>query len=200
MDKEYFNPYPETPIVAQGEQDINNIVAQIDPKTIIDNLDHALKGEHFEKETTKWIMNPTGKSLVNDDCRCFVISFLDAFLTNNTTMANVDEKRLGLIMEGVISTINRNFTTRLEEFGFVPKSHTYSKGVYQNKGSPDSSKMEMVSNAVYSICFLVLTRALKGQESIRIFKSLSMTDAMGYGMGTQQQQKAGWLGKLFGKR
>lgn len=202
MNEEFLNlpQAPQLPVFAQGEQDINNIVAQIDPKTIIDNLNHALKGEYFEKESATWIMNPTKKPLVNDACRGFVISYLDGLLTNNTTMANLDEKRLSLLMESVIETINKNFTTRLEEFGFVPKSHTYDKGIYQNKGTPDTATMTMVSSMVYKICFLVFTRALKGQESIRIFKSLSMTDTMGYGMGMQQQQTKGWLGKLFGKK
>ena len=191
---------PQLPVYGQGEQDINNIVAQIDPKTIIDNLNHALKGEYFEKESAQWVKSPTGKPLVNDSCRGFVISYLDGLLTNNTTMANIDEKRLSLLMESVIETINKNFTTRLEEFGFVPKSYSYAKSIYQNKGTPDTATMTMVSSMVYKVCFLVFTRALKGQESIRIFKSLSMTDSMGYNQGLQQQQKAGWLGKLFGKR
>jgi len=40
---------------------------------------------------------------------------------------------------------------------------------------------------------------LKGQESIRIFKSLSMVDTMSQGMyGGQQPQKKGWLRKLVG--
>ena len=195
-EEEFNNPYPQLPVYTQGEQDINNIVAQIDPKTIIDNLDHALKGEHYDKETAQWIMNPTKMHLVNDACRGFVISFLDGLLTNNTTMANIDEKRLSLLMESVIETITKNFTTRLEEFGFVPPSPTYKDKVYQNKGTPDSATMTMVSNMVYKVCFLVFTRALKGQESIRIFKSLSMVDSLGYGMQSQQEGK-GWLGKLF---
>lgn len=200
--EEYFTipESPRIPVYTQGEQDITNIVAQIDPKTIIDNLNHALKGEYYIKEQAEWIMNPTGKPLVNDACRGFIISYLDGLLTNNTTMANIDEKRLSLLMESVIETINKNFTTRLEEFGFVPKSYTYSKGIYQNKGTPDTAMMTMVSNMVYKVCFLVFTRALKGQESIRIFKSLSMHDIMGYGGTPQPQGKTGWLGKLFGKK
>jgi len=189
--------YPPLPMFAQGEQDIRNIVAQIDPKTIIDNLNHALNGEYFDKERSEWIKNASGKPLVNDCCRGFVISYLDGILTNNTTMANLDEKRLGFLMESVIDTITKNFTTRLEEFGFVPPSRTYAQGIYENKGTPDTAMMTMVSNMVYKVCFLVFTRALRGQESIRIFKSLSMVDSMGYS-GQQQQQKKGWLGKIFG--
>ena len=190
---------PQLPVYGQGGEDINNIIAQINPKSIIDNLNHALKGEYYEKELSEWVMNPSKKPLVNDSCRGFVVSYLDGILTNNTTMANLDEKRLSFLMESIIETINKNFATRLEEFGFVPPSTTYSKGIYQNKGTPDTAMMTMVSSMVYKVCFLVFTRALKGQESIRIFKSLSMTDTMGYGM-QQQQQTKGWLSKLFGKK
>ena len=202
MQDEFLNipqNYPQLPTYSQGEHDINNIVAQIDPKSIIDNLDHALKGEHYNKETCEWVMNVSGKPLVNDSCRGFLISYLDGILTNNTTMANLDEKRLGFLMESVIETIGRNFSCRLEEFGFVPAGKGYDKGIYENKGTPDTAKMTMAANMIYKVCFLVFTRALKGQESIRIFKSLSMVDTMSQGMyGGQQPQKKGWLRKLVG--
>jgi len=191
--------YPRIPINSQGEQDITNIVAQIDPKTIIDNLNHALNGEYFDKEQGIWVKNVSGKPLVNDDCRGFLISYLDGILTNNTTMANLDENKLSFLMESVIETIGKNFTCRLEEFGFVPPGPTYNKGIYENKGTPDTAKMTMASNMIYKVCFLVFTRALKGQESIRIFKSLSMVDTMSQGMGGGgPQQKKGWLRKLVG--
>jgi len=46
---------------------------------------------------------------------------------------------------------------------------------------------------------MVLSRALHGTESKRVFKSLSMTDTMGYGGGMgMPQQKKSFLGKLFG--
>jgi hypothetical protein len=37
---------------------------------------------------------------------------------------------------------------------------------------------------------------LKSQESIRIFKSLSMVD--NFNSGAQQQQKKSWINKLLG--
>jgi len=199
MNEDFLNPsYPSVPIRGQGEQDIPNIVAQIDPKTIIDNLNHALKGEYFNKESSEWLTNPSGSPLVNDSCRGFIISYLDGILTNNTTMANIDEKKLTSLMESVIETITKNFVTRLEEFGFVPKGRNYKTQRYENKGTPDTASMTMVANMVYKVCFLVFTRALKGQESIRIFKSLSMVDPMNYGMSSPQQQQKGWLRKITG--
>lgn len=223
----YINPY------VPDEAKITNIVAQIDPKTIIDNLDHALLGEHYNKERMEWVMNVTGKPIVNDACRGAIISYLDGILTNNTTMGNIDEKRLSFLMESVIDSIKRMFVVNLEEFGFVktaPKKilirmfqinylvneYELEKlketdveieildkikivDVYENIGTPDSARMTLVANMVYKVCFLVFSRALKGQESIRIFKSLSMSDSLYGGMGMQQQQKSGWLGKLFGR-
>jgi hypothetical protein len=218
------------PMYGRSEQDITNIVAQIDPKTIIDNLDHAFKGEHFNKENGEWIMNVSGKPMINDVCRSAIISYLDGILTNNTTMGNLDEKRLSLLMESIIASVKRMFISNIEEFGFVKTAtkkkiimlngiyflksdneleeydnqeidyeltkYTYDQ--YENKGTPDSSRMTMVSYMVYKVCFLVFTRALKGQESIRIFKSLSMSDPMIFGGMQQQGQQKGWMRKLFG--
>ena len=207
MEENNFNPdfniggTEQPPILPQYgnmEAEINNIVGQINPQTIIDNLDHALKGEQFSKEQAAWVMNASGKSLVNDSCRGAVISYLDGILNNNTTMGNIDEKRLGLLMESVIETITKMFVVNLEEFGFVPPGRKYSKYIYENKGTPDTAKMTLVSNMIYKVCFLVFSRALRGQESIRIFKSLSMNDSMGYGM-QEQQKKGGWTSKLFGR-
>ena len=190
--------YPNVPMYGQQEQDITNIVSQIDPKTIIDNLDHALRGEHFNKEKGIWEMNTSKKPLVNDSCRGSVISYLDGILTNNTTMANLDEKRLSYLMESVIETITKMFVVNLEEFGFVKPGLKYRENIYENKGTPDTAKMTMVANMIYKVCYLVFTRALRGQESIRIFKSLSMIDQMGYGQ-QQQMKKQSWMSKLFGR-
>jgi hypothetical protein len=235
MDSQMPNYYqqPSMPFYGNKEQDITNIVAQIDPKTIIDNLDHALKGEHFNKESGEWIMNASKKPLVNDACRSAIVSYLDGILTNNTTMGNLDEKRLSLLMESIISSIKRMFISNLEEFGFVINSTkkiivkvdgiyflkseneledydmnnisyertSYVYNQYENKGTPDSSRMTLVSNMVYKVCFMVFTRALRGQESIRIFKSLSMSDPMMFGGMPGQQgqgQQKGWMRKLIG--
>jgi len=179
------------------ESAIDNIVSQIDPAMIIDNLDHALKGEIFNKEKGIWEMNASGKRLVNDSCRGAVISYVTGILTNNTTMSIVQEKSLSLIMESVIETINKLFVVNLEEFGFVPPGIGYDKGLYENKGTPDTARMTEVSNMIYTVCFLTLSRALGGMESKKIFSSLSMTDNMGYGGG--QQQQGNWISKMFGR-
>lgn len=190
------NDMPIMPSYGSAEQDITNIVGQIDPKTIIDNLDHALKGEHWDKEKSDWLANDSKKSIVNDACRGAIVSYLDGILTNNTTMSNVDKNQLSYLMESVIETIVKMFVVNLEEFGFVPPSPGFKNGDYENKGTPDTATMTLVSNMIYKVCLLVFSRALSGQESIRIFKSLNMNDAMGYG-GMEQHKQGGWASKLF---
>ena len=187
------------PNMASVEAEITNIVGQIDPNTIIDNLDHALKGEQWNKEEGKWIPNASNKPLTNDACRGAIVSYLDGILNNNTTMGNVDVKKLSHIMEAIIQSIKRMFVVNLEEFGFVPQGERYEEGIYYNRGTPDSARMTMVANMIYGVCYMVLSRALHGTESKRVFKSLSMTDTMGYGGGMgMPQQKKSFLGKLFG--
>jgi len=187
-------PLNQMPYYSQ-ESLINNIVEQINPQQIIDNLDHALKGEMYNKEKGMWEMNASKKKLVNDACRGAITSYVTGILTNNTTMSILQPKDLSNIMLSIIETINKLFIVNLEEFGFVPPGPGFSKGEYENKGVPDTARMTQVSNMVYTVLFLVLCRALGGMESKKIFSSLSMTDSMGY---NQPQKQGNWLSRMFG--
>ena len=111
----------QQPIMYTPEGSISNIVGQIDPTTIVDNVNHALKGEMYDKERGMWVMNPSGVPLVNDACRGFITSYLTAVLNNNTTMGIITQQQLGFLMESVIQNIGREFVCNLEKFGFVPQ-------------------------------------------------------------------------------
>ena len=100
-------------------------------------------------------------------------------------------------MEGVVESITRMFVTNLEEFGFVPAGIGYASKCYENKGTPDTSRMTMVANMVYSVMFLTLSRALNGMESRKIFGSLSLNDSMNFGGAAPQQP--GFFGRMFGR-
>jgi len=197
--EQYAEPNQVQQMSYAPEMGMANVLDQINPQQIIDNLDHSLKGEIFNKETGAWEMNPSKKPLVNNSCRGAIISYITGLLTNNTTMAIVDKNQLSGVMESVIETLTRTFVVNLEEYGFVEPGPGFEKEAYENKGVPDTARMTMVANMVYAVVFLVLTRALNGMESKKIFSSLSMSDTMGYGM-QQQSGGAGWLGKLFGRQ
>ena len=179
------------------EGSISNIVGQIDPSTIVDNLNHSLKGEFFDKEKGLWMMNPSGVPLVNDACRGFIISYVTGVMNNNSTMAIISQQQLGYLMETIIEEMGKEFVCNLERFGFVPQGSGYEKGVYMNIGSPDSARMSSVTGMVYRAVFSCYTRSLNGMESKKMWSSLRMADSMNF--NPEPQQGAGWMGKMFGR-
>jgi len=143
-------------------------------------------------------MNPSKEPLVNDACRGFLISYITGTLNNNSTLGIIKEQQLGYLMESVIEDITKEFVCNLERFGFVPPGPGYKSMKYENKGTPDSSRMSSVSNMIFRAIFSCYTRSLNGMESKKIFSSLSMSDGLNFNPA-QQQQGGGWMGKMFGR-
>lgn len=194
----YQQPQEEQQIpMFTPEGSISNIVGQIDPNTIIDNLNHSLKGEFFDKEKGLWIMNPSNVPLVNDACRGFVISYVTGIMNNNSTMGIISQQQLGYIMESVIEELGKEFVCNLERFGFVAEGKGFLKGCYENKGTPDSARMSSVCGMVFRAVFSCYTRSLNGMESKKVFSSLHMTDGLNF--NPEQQRGPGWMGRMFGR-
>lgn len=179
------------------EGSISNIVGQIDPQGIVDNINHSLKGEFYDKEKCMWILNPTKEPLVNDACRGFVISYITGVMNNNSTMAIITQQQLGFLMESVIEEVGKEFVCNLEKFGFVKPGIGFNNKCYDNKGTPDSSRMSSVCGIIFRAVFSCYTRSINGMESKKIFSSLNMTDNLNYSQN--RQEGSGWMGKMFGR-
>jgi len=182
------------PMSYTPEGRIDNIVAQIDPQNIIDNFNHALNGEYYDKESGQWKMNSSGKPLVNNNCRGWIISTLTAVMNNASTMGTINEKQFSALMEGIIRSVVREFVCNLEYFGFVPPGKGYEKGEFMNRGIPDTNRMTSVSEMIYQRSFIIYSRSLSGMESRKIFSSLNMTDQL---YQQPPQQKQGILSRMF---
>lgn len=188
-------PYGGIPSYS-GEEEIKNIVGQIDPQRTLDNLNHALKGEYFSKEEGMWVK--VGQELINDEGRGWIISFFTSIMNNASTMGIITEKQFSSLMEGVIRTVTKEFRCNLERFGFVPRDTSLPKGVYENKGTPDTARMDTITEMIYQRAFIIYSRSLKGSESGRIFRSLSMSDNMAGFSDGRMPQKKGWVSRVFG--
>lgn len=184
---------PQYPIDFTGEEEIKNVIGQIDPSHILDNLNHALQGEYYNKEKGQWIK--VGKPLVNNACRGWIISYLTSIMNNASTMGIITEKQFSYFMEGVIRTVTREFLCNLERFGFVPPGKYYKKGIYENKGTPDTSRMDSISEMIYQRAAIIYSRSIKGTESSRILRRLSLSGDAGY--NELPQKKGGWLSKIL---
>ena len=177
-----------------SEEEIKNIVGQIDPKHILDNLNHALKGEYYNKEEGVW--EKVGDELVNDACRGWIVSYFSAILNNASTMGIISEQQFSYLMEGIIDTVTREFRCNLEKFGFVEEGLGYKEKRYENKGTPDTSRMKSISEIIFQRAFIVYSRSVQGSENKRIFKSLTFSDSGGYG---SEPEKKGWVGRILGR-
>jgi len=225
-EQDYYDNYPLPGIQNQySNEELKNIISQINPRTIVMELDHSLKGQYYNERSKRWEDNLHGIELVNDHCRIAIRSFLNGVLQNSTTLGNLNEKTLTNLMLSTINSVKREFIGNLEMFGFVPKAQKkeivlrenqlfllyteqmeetdqlinvsflqYKGNPYENKGVPNTATMTLVADMIYKACFIVFTRALNGQESRRIFKSLSMHDSM-----MPQQQNKSWIKKIFGE-
>ncbi len=216
--QEEARPAPAVPMGGANEERITNIVGQIDPQRILDNLNHALKGEYFAKEKGRW--TKVGDSLINDAGRGWIISFFTSIMNNASTMGIIDETQFSNLMIGVIKTVTREFRCNLEKFGFVPPGKKYREKMkeymdkghpkkkarklanedmedeeYENKGTPDTSRMNTIAEMIYQRAMIIYSRSLKGSESKRIFGSLNMNDRMGY----EQQQQKSWFQRMMGR-
>jgi len=180
------------------EEDIKNIVGQIDPKHILDNLNHALNGEYYNKEGSCW--EKVGDELVNDACRGWIITVFSTILNNASTMGIISEQQFSGLMDGTINLVTKEFRCNLEKFGFVEAGPGYDEGRYENKGTPDTSRMSTVSEMIFSKTFLVYSRSVQGSENKRIFKSLTFSDTGGYSNTYEKQEKGkSWIGRVLGR-
>ena len=111
-------------------------------------------------------------------------------------MSIIDKTQLSNLMEGVIRTVNRMFIVNLEKYGFVPPGPGFKTKEYENKGTPNTAQMTIVSEMIFAVSYLVYARSLNGMESRKVFSSLNLTDNLNY--GPQQQPGGNWMGKMFG--
>jgi len=194
--REDYSEYPMAMPNYTAEEEIKNIVGQIDPQRILDNLNHALKGEYYSKEEGAWI--DIAEPLINDAGRGWIISFLTSIMNNASTMGTISENQFSYLMDGIIKIIKKEFRCNLEKFGFVSPGRYYKKGIYENKGTPDTSRMSTIAEMILQRTFIIYSRSIKGSESKRVFGSLRMSDNMGYGGMPGQQPKKNFISRMFG--
>ncbi|RPI76028.1 MAG: hypothetical protein EHM47_00895 [Ignavibacteriales bacterium] len=194
MYEQYIPPQIPTRQSYIAEEEIKNIVGQIDPKNILDNLCHALKGEIFNKQIGKWEV--AGEPLANEACRGWINSNFSPILSNSSTMGILSEQQFSNFMIGTIKSVLREFRCNLEKYGFVEPGPGYKEGRYENKGTPDTSRMNSIAEMIFQKTFIVYSRSVGGSENKRVFKSLTMNDSGGYG---GHEEKKSWVNRILGR-
>lgn len=135
------------------EKKVENILAQINPDNIIADIETRIKGYRKDILTGEWVKiegAPEISSVLIGD----FITFLSAFLNNNSTLTNLKDKEINNIMRMVIVWISDTFREKKTVYGL---DNRYSE-------------MTRIGIIICGATFFTLKRALNGLESLRVFR------------------------------
>lgn len=154
------------------EERVKNILSQLNPDTLVEEIEHRIRGEKRNTYTREWekisdTIKPISELLISN-----YISFLGSILNQNTSLSNYSANEINNIMSMIIEYLTDDLTDNDISYGLV--------GNY--------NEMTRIANIICISTFSVFKRALNGQEARRIFSSLRVTESL-----SPQPQKKGFL-------
>lgn len=93
---------------------------QLSTSDLIEDLEHDLKGETFNRETNQWVIGKT--RFVNDEGVKAIMSILTARINKNTILSNLNENEISRIMIDFSRDLIDLFFMRREEYD-ISKEH-----------------------------------------------------------------------------
>jgi len=154
------------------EEKVRNILSQLNPDTLVEDIEHRIRGEKKNMFSGQWEKISDSMKPVNELLISNYISFLGSILNQNTSLSNYSANEINNIMSMIIEYITDDLTDNDELYGL--------KGNY--------NEMTRIGNIICISTFSVFKRALNGQEARRIFSSLRVTESL-----SPQPQKKGIL-------
>lgn len=171
--------YQNTPVssdevyASQLNQELaKNIIAQISPDNQLFEIEMRVRGYKKDVMSGQWVLRE-GTTPPNELLIDRFMGFLSSAMNQSTTFSNLNESQINRIMEMAIKWVVDDVDNNAELY----------------KLSHDYTERSRVCNLVLLPLFIVLSRALNGQESRRIFKIMSLSESTGMG---QPPQKKSW--------
>lgn len=152
------------------EEKIANVIAQLDPSNLLDEIENRLRGKKFNKLTMEWEDIAEGGNNISEELISNFVSFLGAVLNQNTTFSNYSSAEVNRRMEMVIEYIRDDLTDNDVKYGIA--------GNY--------TEMTRIGMIICETVSSVFRRALNGMESRRMFNALKVTESL-----TQSPNKGG---------
>lgn len=158
MDNDPNSIYADT----MREEKVRNVIEQINPSNLLDDIEHRLRGEKFNSVNEEWEpINKNGNGL-NDELISKLISFLGSVLNQNTTLSNYSINEVNNRMALVIEYIRDDLTDNDEKYGIAG----------------DYTEMSRIGMIICETVSSVFRRALNGMESKRVFNALRVTESL----------------------
>lgn len=199
------------------EEKIRNVIAQLNPELLLQEIEHRIRGEKKNPLTEEWEPITKGGKLISELLVQNYISFLNAYLTQNNSLSNFSPEEINNIMTVVIDYIKNDLsdnsfaydlTTRrsitLKKEVKLLKESVSSDGypcmkeviitknqtVYIGEELTDYNQFNRIGHIVCQSTFAVLKQAQNGMLASRIFKALRVNETLN---GGQQKSKLDFL-------
>ena len=203
------------------EDKVRNIISQINPDLLLEDIEHRIRGEIKDRFTLEWRPISKQHKPISEILIGNYISFLGAILTQNTSLSNFKGSEINNLMGMIIDYIISDLTDNDELYGFVktttfkvtkkvkkliPYYNDENMIVYYEHEIPieteieierlvDYNEMTRIANIICISSFAVFKRAENGMEARRIFQGLKISES---NQGGMPQKKGFWDILKFG--
>jgi len=157
------------------EEKVTNIIAQISPENLLEEIEHRIRGEKRNVFSRQWEkINPEGIEISKELVANFM-SFLGAILNQNTSLSNFSSHEINNLMEVIIEWVRDDMTDNDKKYGLVGKY----------------TEMGRIGHIICMTCFTVFKRAQNGMEARNMWKALKVQEAL-----SPMPQKKGFMDAL----
>lgn len=144
------------------EEKVTNIIAQISPENLLEEIEHRIRGEKRDVFSKQWeSINPHGVQ-ISEELVANFMSFLGSILNQNTSLSNFSVKEINNLMEIVIEWVKNDLTDNDERYKIVGKY----------------TEMDRVGHIICMTCFTVFKRAQNGMEARNMWRALKVQESL----------------------
>ena len=147
------------------EDKVSNILSQISPDGLLNEIEHRIRGEKKNEFTLTWEPINSKAKPVSEELVGRFMSFLGSILNQNTTMSNFSPQEINNIMDLVISYVANDLDVNSER--------------YDIEG--DYTEMDRIGHMIENNVFTVLKRAQNGMEARRVFSAWNVNENLNQG-------------------
>jgi hypothetical protein len=183
---------------------IRNVISQIDPANLLEEIEHRIRGEKKNSFTQEWQPIDVSAIPISEKLVSNYISFLGTYLTQNTSMSNYSPREINSIMEVVIEHIRDDLSDNADIYGLVTRKTITEKVpckklIYTQIGDKtlityeveekeivrilreeiDYNQFNRIGHIICQSTFAVLKQAQNGMLAQRIFKALRVNETLG---------------------
>ena len=158
------------------EERIANVIAQINPATLIEDMEHRLKGERKDFSKGGWVKINKDSVEVSPELLADTIGYCSSLLEQNTSLTNLSSAQINNIIRTIIKYVVDKLDEKADAYGF----------------GEDYTERTRIAHIIVAPIFFVLCRAENGMEARRIFSALKVNETL----NAMQPQKKSFLDNL----